>query len=51
MNNSGDFSWNKDTIFISEVFRFEDLSCELVTEHNIMATLFYEDPKERGQTG
>jgi hypothetical protein len=25
VNNSGDISWHKDRVFISEVFRFEDL--------------------------
>lgn len=31
VNNSGDISWHKIRIFISEVFRFEELACELVT--------------------
>jgi hypothetical protein len=32
VDNSGDISWQKDRVFISEVFRFEDLGLELVTE-------------------
>ena len=32
VNNSGDISWHKDRVFISEVFRFEDLGLELVAE-------------------
>jgi len=32
INNSGDISWHKDRVFISEVFRFEDLGLELVAE-------------------
>ena len=31
MNNSGDISWHKTRIFISEVFRFEELGLELLT--------------------
>ena len=31
VNNSGDISWHKTRIFISEVFRFEELAFELVT--------------------
>ena len=31
MNNSGDISWHKNRIFISEVFRFEELAFELIT--------------------
>jgi hypothetical protein len=31
VNNSGDISWHKTRIFISEVFRFEELGFELVT--------------------
>jgi hypothetical protein len=31
VNNSGDVSWHKTRIFISEVFRFEELAFELVT--------------------
>jgi hypothetical protein len=31
VNNSGDSSWHKTRIFISEVFRFEELAFELVT--------------------
>jgi hypothetical protein len=31
VNNSGDISWHKNRIFISEVFRFEELGFELVT--------------------
>ena len=29
--NSGDISWHKTRIFISEVFRFEELALELTT--------------------
>ncbi len=32
VNNSGDISWHKGRVFISEVFRFEDLGMELVAE-------------------
>jgi hypothetical protein len=32
VNNSGDISWHKGRVFISEVFRFEDLGFELVAE-------------------
>jgi transposase InsO family protein len=32
VNNSGDISWHKDRVFISKVFRFEDLGFELVAE-------------------
>jgi hypothetical protein len=31
VNNSGDISWHKNRIFISEVFRFEELGVELIT--------------------
>ena len=31
VNNSGDISWHKNRIFISEVFRFEELGFELTT--------------------
>ena len=31
VNNSGDISWHKTRIFISEVFRFEELALELTT--------------------
>ena len=31
VNNSGDISWHKTRIFISEVFRFEELALELIT--------------------
>ena len=31
VKNSGDISWRKKRIFISEVFRFEELGVELVT--------------------
>ena len=31
LNNSGDISWHQTRIFISEVFRFEELAFELVT--------------------
>ena len=30
MNNTGDISWHKNRIFISEVFRFEELAFELI---------------------
>ncbi len=33
VNNSDDISWHKDRVFISEVFRFEDLGFEMVGEH------------------
>jgi len=33
VNNSGDISWHKDRVFISEVFRFEHLGFEMVGEH------------------
>jgi hypothetical protein len=32
VNNSGDISWHKDRVFISEVFRFKYLGFELVAE-------------------
>jgi hypothetical protein len=32
VNNSGDISWRKARVFISEVFRFEDLVFELIAE-------------------
>lgn len=32
VNNSGDVSWHKGRVFISEVFRFEDLGFKLVAE-------------------
>ena len=32
VNNSGDISWHKARVFISEVFRFEDIGFELVAE-------------------
>ena len=32
VNNSGDISWHKGRVFISEVFRFEDLGMEMVAE-------------------
>jgi len=32
VNNSGDISWHKGRVFISEVFPFEDLGFELVAE-------------------
>jgi hypothetical protein len=32
VNNSGDISWHRDRVFVSEVFRFEDLGFELVAE-------------------
>ena len=31
VNNSGDISWHKTRIFISEVFRFEELGFELIS--------------------
>jgi len=30
VNNSGDVSWHKNRVFISEVFRFEELGFELI---------------------
>lgn len=33
MNNSGDISWHTGRVFISEVFRLEDLGFELVAEN------------------
>jgi hypothetical protein len=30
VNNTGDISWHKNRIFISEVFRFAELGFELV---------------------
>jgi hypothetical protein len=32
VNNSGDIIWHKDRVFISDVFRFEDLGFEQVAE-------------------
>jgi hypothetical protein len=32
VNNSGDISWHKDRVFISEVFRFEELGFEMVRQ-------------------
>lgn len=32
VNNRGDISWQRDRVFISEVFRFEDLGFEMVGE-------------------
>jgi hypothetical protein len=32
VNNSGDISWHKGRVFISEVFRFEELGFEEVEE-------------------
>ena len=32
VNSSGDISWHKDRVFISEVFRFEDLGFQMVAE-------------------
>ena len=32
VNNSGDISWHKGRVFISEVFRFEVLGLELTDE-------------------
>jgi hypothetical protein len=31
VNNSGDISWHKNRVFISEVFSFEELGFELIT--------------------
>ena len=31
VNNSGDISWYKNRVFISEIFRFEELAFELIT--------------------
>jgi hypothetical protein len=31
VNNGGDISWHKNRVFISEVFRFEELAFELIT--------------------
>jgi hypothetical protein len=31
VNNSGDISWHKNRVFISEVFRFEELGLESIT--------------------
>jgi len=31
VNHSGDISWHKNRVFISEVFRFEELAFELIT--------------------
>jgi hypothetical protein len=31
VNNSGDISWHKNRVFISEVFRFEEFGVELIT--------------------
>jgi hypothetical protein len=31
VNNTGDISWHKNRIFISEVFRFEELGFELIS--------------------
>lgn len=39
INNSGDISWHKDRVFISEVFRFENLGLELVAEDSYGTTL------------
>jgi len=33
VNNSGDISWHKGRVFISEVFRFETLGFEQVDEY------------------
>ena len=33
VNNSGDISWHKNRVFISEVFRFEELGFEQVDEY------------------
>ena len=32
VNNSGEMSWHRDRVFVSEVFRFEELGLELVME-------------------
>ena len=39
VNNSGDISWHKDRVFISEVFRFEELGFE-ETEENFYKVFF-----------
>jgi hypothetical protein len=31
VNNNGNISWHKNGVFISEVFRFEELAFELIT--------------------
>ena len=41
VNNSGDISWHKNRVFISEVFRFEELAFELITPGIYRA--FYRD--------
>lgn len=33
VNSSGDIIWHKDRVFISEVFRFEDLGFEFLAEN------------------
>jgi hypothetical protein len=35
VNNSGDISWHKGRVFISEVFRFEDLGFEMIGKTSI----------------
>ena len=39
VNNSGDISWHKTRIFISEVFRFEELALELTTPRVLQSLL------------
>lgn len=41
VNNSGDISWHKDRVFISEVFRFEELGLEEI-EDQIYKVFFRE---------
>jgi hypothetical protein len=41
VNNSGDISWHKNRIFISEVFRFEELGVELITSR--LYRVFFRD--------
>jgi hypothetical protein len=41
VNNSGDISWHKNRVFISEVFRFEELGLELITSG--LCRVFFRD--------
>jgi hypothetical protein len=45
VNNSGDISWHKNRVFISEVFRSEELAFELITPGIYRA--FYRDMEIR----
>jgi Integrase core domain len=45
VNNSGDISWHKNRIFISEVFRFEELAFELITPG--LHRVFFRRPGDR----